>query len=295
MDDEQREALLDEAIAAFRSILIRRPDLVRVRLELGLAFYLKQQDNLAREHFERALVGKAAGGPGRQRHRLLKVIRARKRWDAWFGFSIAPDTNINAASDAEFIYINKGLPFRRGAGGPGQYRYRPRGLGGAVNTNIRWPNAGALRSGLNVNHREYKGSRWDQTFLAGYAGPRWLITRDTEMSLLATASQRWWGRLQLELRLRRAPGSGAPGLRGPAAERPGPVERPQIPAAEVPGRTAHGVFPGRVRYVLFPTVQVHALVGYQQQDAVARRLGAVPGTGRARARTWPCRGALPWA
>ena len=42
--DEQRQlALLDEAIAAFRSILIRRPELVRVRLELGLAFYLKEE------------------------------------------------------------------------------------------------------------------------------------------------------------------------------------------------------------------------------------------------------------
>ena len=34
--DEQRLALLDEAIAVFRSILIRQPELVRVRLELAL-------------------------------------------------------------------------------------------------------------------------------------------------------------------------------------------------------------------------------------------------------------------
>ena len=33
-----REALLDEAIAAFRTMLIERPDLVRVRLELARAF-----------------------------------------------------------------------------------------------------------------------------------------------------------------------------------------------------------------------------------------------------------------
>ena len=45
LEDEQRLALLDEAIAAFRSILIRRPELVRVRLELALAFYLKEEDS----------------------------------------------------------------------------------------------------------------------------------------------------------------------------------------------------------------------------------------------------------
>ena len=168
VEEETRLALLDQAIAAFRSILISRPDLVRVRLELGLAFYLKQQDNLAREHFERALVGRPPEALVENVTRLLRIIRARRRWDAWFGFSIAPDTNINAASDAEFIYIN-GLPFRRGAGlrastgiglvgwGGGEYQFP---------LAERW----RLRSGLNVNHREYKGNRWDQTFLAGYVG-----------------------------------------------------------------------------------------------------------------------------
>ena len=46
--EEDREALLDGAIAAFRSILIHEPGLVRVRLELGLAFFLKKEDDLAR-------------------------------------------------------------------------------------------------------------------------------------------------------------------------------------------------------------------------------------------------------
>ena len=49
-------------------------------------------------------------------NRFLNVMRERRRWRGYFGFSIAPDTNINAASDAQFIYIN-GLPFRRGAQG----------------------------------------------------------------------------------------------------------------------------------------------------------------------------------
>ena len=89
------------------------------------------------------------------------------------------------------------------------------------------------------------------------------------MSLLATASQRWWGGSSLNYDFGATPGSGAPGLRGPAVERPGVQwQRPQIPAAD---RFLEGplmVFSlGASRYVLFPTVQVHALVGYQQQDA----------------------------
>ena len=265
LEDEQREALLDEAIAAFRSILIRRPGLVRVRLELALAFYFKQEDSLAREHFERALVGKPPEALVENVTQLLKVIRARRRWDAWFGFSIAPDTNINAASDAEFIYINN-LPFRRGATGRASTGIGIVGWGGGE---YQYPLAERwrLRSGLNVNHREYKGSRWDQTFLAGYVGPRWLITRDTDVSLLATASQRWWGgsslnydygaRLEVLHRV-------FAGFRLNARAQWSDRKFQQQKFLEGPLM----VFSLGARYVLFPTVQVNALVGYQQQDTV---------------------------
>ena len=39
------------AIAAFRAMLVRRPELVRVRLELARAFFLKEEDRLAERHF----------------------------------------------------------------------------------------------------------------------------------------------------------------------------------------------------------------------------------------------------
>ena len=191
MSDEQRLALLDEAIAAFRSILIRRPELVRVRLELALAFYFKQDDSLAREHFERALVGRPPAALVANINRFLNIMRARKRWNGYFGFSLSPDTNINAASDAEIIYIN-GLPFRRGQQGRVSSGLGLVGWGGGE---YQFPLAQRwrLRTGLNLNHREYKGKSFDQTFVGGYVGPRWLFSRNTEMSLLATASQRWFG------------------------------------------------------------------------------------------------------
>ena len=155
LEDEQRLALLDEAIAAFRSILIRRPELVRVRLELALAFYLKEEDSLARGHFERALVGRPPAALVANVNRFLNIMRARRRWNGYFGFSLAPDTNINAASDAEFIYI-QGLPFRRGAAGPRSSGIGMVGWGGGE---YQFPLAERwrLRTGINLNHREYKG------------------------------------------------------------------------------------------------------------------------------------------
>ena len=266
--DEKRVKLLNLAIAAFRSILIDEPGLVRVRLELALAFFFKGNDDLAIDHFERAMVGKPPDPVIANIRTFLNVMRARRRWTGYFGFSLAPDTNINAASDAQFIYIN-GLPFRRDTRSQASSAIGVVGWGGAE---YQYPlaNRWRLRAGFNVNHREYKGNRFDQTFLAGYVGPRWLLSRNTEMSLLASASQRWWGgspfnydvgaRLEVEHRL-------LPGLRlsGRAAWQ----DRTNQQQKFLEGPLM--VFSLGANYVLFPTVQVNALVGYQQQDVQARR------------------------
>ena len=57
LSDAEQVALLDGAIAALRAVLIDDPGLVRVRLELARAFFLKGEDSLARSHFERVLAG----------------------------------------------------------------------------------------------------------------------------------------------------------------------------------------------------------------------------------------------
>ena len=56
-DEDRRDVLLDEATTAFRAILVARPDLVRVRLELAHTFFLKGEDGLAGKHFEEDLAG----------------------------------------------------------------------------------------------------------------------------------------------------------------------------------------------------------------------------------------------
>jgi len=191
----EREALLDDAIAAFRTMLVDRPELVRVRLELGRAFFLKGQDDLSRRHFERVLAGSPPAPVVLNVNRFLALIRARRRWDIHAGFSLAPDTNIGATSDEEIIYINIGgarLPFRRdtdelttsGIGlslwTGGEYQYP---LGDRVR----------LRAGANLSRREYSGKRFDQTFVSGHVGPRRLLGRSTDASALASLQRRWSG------------------------------------------------------------------------------------------------------
>ena len=112
LSGDEREALLDEAIASLRAMLIDRPDLVRVRLELARAFFLKGENDLSRKHFEHVLAGSPPGPVAANVRRFLSEIRARRRWSLRAGFALAPDTNIGGTSAERIIYIND-LPFRR--------------------------------------------------------------------------------------------------------------------------------------------------------------------------------------
>ena len=188
--ETERDALLGEAIAALRAILVDRPGLVRVRLELARAFFLKGDDALSRGHFERVLAGKPIPAIAANVRRFLGAIQARRRWSGYFGVALAPDTNITSASSARTVRIF-GLPFRfsesrvnSGVGlsvwGGGQYRY-------PLTPGVR------LRAGADLSRREYSGREFDQTFAEGHVGPDFLSGRATEFSLLAVARRFWYG------------------------------------------------------------------------------------------------------
>ena len=114
--DEARRELYDKAIAAFRLILVNRPELIRVRLELARTFFLKGQDGLARRHFELVLAGGVPPVVAANIRRFMNAMQTRKRFTGYFGAAVAPDSNLNAASESEIIYIDTAfgrLPFQR--------------------------------------------------------------------------------------------------------------------------------------------------------------------------------------
>ncbi len=184
-----REALVDEAIATFRAMLIEQPGLVRVRLELARAFFYKGEDGLSQDHFERVLAGNPPAPVVANVRRFLALIRARRRWNMHLGFALAPDTNIGGGSDKRYIYIG-GLRFRRneesltksGIGlsvwGGGEYQHP---LGERVR----------LRLGMDASRREYSGSKFDSMLVSLYLGPRTLMSPNTEFSVLGNWRHRW--------------------------------------------------------------------------------------------------------
>ena len=194
-DAGEREILLDGAVAALRLILIDRPELMRVRLELARAFFLKREDELAERHFQQALAGRPPPSVVINIQRFLRIIRERRRWRGQFGLSVAPDSNLNSASDARTVWLDTPfgrLPFQRGGDidpksgvglsvwGGGEYQHR-------LAERFR------LRAGADAAVRDYKESVFDSHFLASHIGPLWLIDSETEASLLATVQRQWSG------------------------------------------------------------------------------------------------------
>ena len=191
IDEDRRTALLDEAIAAFHTMLVSRPDLIRVRLELARAFFLKGEDGLAKQHFERVLAGKPPSGVVLNVNHFLAEIRARKRWTMFVGFALAPDTNIGGQSDERIIWIH-GLGYRRD-----QKQLTSSGIGVSAwaGGEYQYPLADRwrLRAGGDVWRREYRKREFDRMNAGAHLGPRWLIGRAAEASLLATVRRSWSG------------------------------------------------------------------------------------------------------
>ena len=194
-EEAEREALLDEAIAALHVMLTARPELVRVRLELARAFFYKEEDGLARRHFERVLAGDVPDSVKSNVQRFLSQIRARRRWTAYLGASLVPDSNIGGSSGDETIYIEVfgvELPFTRAAedlptSGVGVSVWTGAGYERPLTNRLR------LRGGVDLAVKDHAGGRFDDANLAIHAGPRWLVDPRTELSVLANASRRWVG------------------------------------------------------------------------------------------------------
>ena len=190
-----RQTLLSEAIGAFHTMLVERPELMRVRLELARAFYLKGENDLARRHFEAVLASDVPEPVAANVQRFLEELRVRGRWSFNLGAALAPDSNIGAGSDERTIYIHvlgQPLPFQRDAD-----ELTTSGLGlsfwGGAEYQYPLSESARLRAGADVSRREYSGSRYDEATLSTHLGPRLLLDESTEASVLATARQRWAG------------------------------------------------------------------------------------------------------
>jgi hypothetical protein len=179
------------AIAIFREILDRHPNLARVRFELARAYIATEQWYRADYHLRLAMAGENLPEEARQMMYYLRyVVRQNKNWNAWFNFGVAPDNNINTAAGGEecvmtmFGLMCRQLPEPEKAIGynfvvGGNYEFK-------LSDNWRW------KSDANIYTNMYDKSKYDDLYLSASTGPRYVF-QSGDVWLAGIGARRWYG------------------------------------------------------------------------------------------------------
>lgn len=128
MEEQEFESASDY----FREILIRDPQAVRVRLELGRALFESGDYRDAGRQFRFARSGNLPTEVNANIDRYLAAIHHLQTFNWDVSVALAPDTNINAAPSIEEISIF-GLPFQLS-----EDAKRQTGIGLLLNTSAEW-------------------------------------------------------------------------------------------------------------------------------------------------------------
>jgi tetratricopeptide (TPR) repeat protein len=178
------------AVHLFRDILVREPGAVRVRLELGRAFYLDKDWDNAERQFRLALAGDLPSAARSNVEGYISAIRRERSWSYNFSLAAAPDSNLNAGPAIHTVDIY-GLPFELSD----QSRRRS-GVGLAMEAGGEWspmlrPGLG-LRLGAQAHTALYREGIFDDTTASVYAGPRFVFGK-WDVSPLASYFRRRYG------------------------------------------------------------------------------------------------------
>ena len=179
------------AIARFRAMIARNPDLPRVRLDLALAYFQAGEDGNAARHFRLALGTKDLPPVVRARAlAFLDAIRRRKSWSITGSLAVLPDSNINAATSARQIELF-GLPASlsedaRQTSGVGVSANVSGGYEARISPDLRFRVGGGLRT------RTYREDQFNERTVNLRAGPRFLFDK-FDLRPEVTARQRRLG------------------------------------------------------------------------------------------------------
>ena len=177
------------AIHFFRSILVREPGVVRVRLELARAFFLAKDYDNAERQFRFARAGRVPASVAANIDRYLVAIRNDRQFTYGLSVAAAPDTNINAGPAESDVYLY-GLPFTLS-----KDARRRSGVGLAVDGSGEWSpyvRSARLRMGAQAHTLWYRAGAFDDVTLGGYVGPRFLSAR-WDVSPVLSGFRRWYG------------------------------------------------------------------------------------------------------
>ena len=167
----------ETAISRFRAMLGRDPTLVRVRLDLALAYFQARQDGNAAYHFRQALgaSGSAAGRARQRPERSWTRSAAARRGRSARRWPLPPTTTSTPPRNARIVELF-GLPAELS-----EDARQTSGVGLSVNVTgtheARISPALRFRTSANVSTRTYRKRQFNNRTLTLRAGPRFLFER----------------------------------------------------------------------------------------------------------------------
>jgi hypothetical protein len=178
------------AEALFRRILDRDPRLLRVRLELARTLFMEKKDEQADYHFRLAAAAHPPAQVSRNIYRFREAIRARRSWRFNFDFGLAPDSNINSATDKQTVDIY-GLPFVLD---PTAHARSGTGIFAGADASVRLNRFGTIPIYLGAYGQwlAYRDHRFDDSYAGFEAGPEFGLAGGRIRST-ATGFYRWYG------------------------------------------------------------------------------------------------------
>lgn len=187
----QKQGDYETAIKIYRKILDDQPDLARIRFELALCYMKLGYWYRADYHLRLAMAGKDLPDNVKQMMAYYRyVIRQNKRWNVWFNFGAAPDSNINNGNGGEECVVNGFGRFCRNLKEPESVVGANLTLGGnyefVLSDHWRW------KSDANIYSNTYNNHDYDDLYLSASTGPRY-IWSNGDIWLAGIGAKRYYG------------------------------------------------------------------------------------------------------
>ncbi len=185
-----QEKNYDEAITRYRRVLVADPKAVRVRLEMGRAYFLMDRYTDAERQFLYARAGDLPKAVLANVDMYLAAIRQRKTISYGLSFAIAPSSNLNAGPSTDTVSLY-GLPFQLSPDAKAKS-----GVGLTLDANGEWaPRVGEQtkwRVGAQLHRAQFSKGEFDDMTVASYTGPH-VTLKQWDLNAQVNASRRWYG------------------------------------------------------------------------------------------------------
>jgi hypothetical protein len=191
-----QEGDLATAAREYKAILADDPNQTRVRLELGRTMIALGQSAAADRQLRLAQQSRELDPDlARLVRGARDVIRSARAFRADVSLALAPDTNINNATDARTVDVHLGdysLPLELDAGAR---RRSGTGQNATASAAARLPVGGDLffLGNLDLSGLNYSGTRFDDYLVQAAAGGEAQLSNSASVSAQAIGAQRWYG------------------------------------------------------------------------------------------------------